>query len=164
MWNRVFFSKIISLFWSIKRAISRFEGSPTNSTSVTSHNSLERVCVCFCVSPWCIQHKMEDQNGSGKLSQGLRKVKPYLAILSLQFGYSGMYIITMVSFKHGMSHWILSVYRHVVAAIIIVPFALVLERYISLSHSLSLSLSVFTSYVCLSLSSYPISSSFCCSY
>lgn len=79
---------------------------------------------------------MEDQNGSGKLSQGLRKVKPYLAILSLQFGYSGMYIITMVSFKHGMSHWILSVYRHVVAAIIIVPFALVLERYISLSHFL----------------------------
>ena len=117
----------------------------------------------FCVSPWCA-YEMEEQNGSGKLSQGLRKVKPYLAILSLQFGYSGMYIITMVSFKHGMSHWILSVYRHVVAAIIIVPFALVLERYISLSHSLSLSLSVFTSYVCLSLSSYPISSSFCCSY
>ncbi|XP_027942420.1 WAT1-related protein At4g08300 [Vigna unguiculata] len=71
---------------------------------------------------------MEDQNGGGKMSQGLRKLKPYLAILSLQFGYSGMYIITMVSFKHGMSHWILSVYRHVVAAIIIVPFALVLER------------------------------------
>ncbi|RDX71874.1 WAT1-related protein [Mucuna pruriens] len=71
---------------------------------------------------------MEDQNGSSKFSQKLRKVKPYLAILSLQFGYSGMYIITMVSFKHGMSHWILSVYRHVVAAIIIVPFALVLER------------------------------------
>ncbi|XP_027354153.1 WAT1-related protein At4g08300-like [Abrus precatorius] len=71
---------------------------------------------------------MEDQNASGKLSKGLRKVKPYLAILSLQFGYSGMYIITMVSFKHGMSHWILSVYRHVVAAVIIVPFALVLER------------------------------------
>ncbi|BAT78627.1 hypothetical protein VIGAN_02133000 [Vigna angularis var. angularis] len=71
---------------------------------------------------------MEDQNGGAKMSQGLRKLKPYLAILSLQFGYSGMYIITMVSFKHGMSHWILSVYRHVVAAIIIVPFALVLER------------------------------------
>lgn len=167
MWNRVFFSKIISLFWSIKRAISRFEGSPTNSTSVTSHNSLERVCVCFCVSPWCIQHKMEDQNGSGKLSQGLRKVKPYLAILSLQFGYSGMYIITMVSFKHGMSHWILSVYRHVVAAIIIVPFALVLERFISLylSFSFSSSFSVYITCVCVSLSlfHYPISSSFCCS-
>jgi len=83
------------------------------------------------------EEKMEDQNGGGKLSQGLRKLKPYLAILSLQFGYSGMYIITMVSFKHGMSHWILSVYRHVVAAIIIVPFALVLERYLSFSLHLS---------------------------
>ncbi|KAK2388168.1 nodulin MtN21 /EamA transporter family protein [Trifolium repens] len=73
---------------------------------------------------------MEDQNVNSKLSNGVlfRKLKPYLAILSLQFGYSGMYIITMVSFKHGMSHWILSVYRHVVAAIIITPFALVLER------------------------------------
>ncbi|XP_061363748.1 WAT1-related protein At4g08300-like [Gastrolobium bilobum] len=71
---------------------------------------------------------MEDQNVSGKLSKGLRKLKPYLAMVSLQFGYSGMYVITMVSFKHGMSHWILSVYRHVVAALLITPFALVLER------------------------------------
>lgn len=82
---------------------------------------------------------MEDQNANGKLNKGalLRKIKPYLAILSLQFGYSGMYIITMVSFKHGMSHWILSVYRHVVAAIIITPFALVLERYLPRSFSSS---------------------------
>ncbi|KAI5407808.1 WAT1-related protein At4g08300 [Lathyrus oleraceus] len=73
---------------------------------------------------------MEDQNAVDKVNNGslLRKMKPYLAILSLQFGYSGMYIITMVSFKHGMSHWILSVYRHIVAAIIIIPFALVLDR------------------------------------
>ncbi|OIV97933.1 hypothetical protein TanjilG_12690 [Lupinus angustifolius] len=71
---------------------------------------------------------MEEQNGSGKFSTGLHKLKPYLGMVSLQFGYSGMYIITMVSFKHGMSHWILSVYRHVIAAILIIPFALVLER------------------------------------
>ncbi|XP_028774980.1 WAT1-related protein At4g08300-like [Neltuma alba] len=62
------------------------------------------------------------------MSEVMRKVKPYLAIISLQFGYSGMYVITMVSFKHGMSHWVLSVYRHVVALLIIAPFALVLER------------------------------------
>ncbi|KAE9603916.1 hypothetical protein Lalb_Chr11g0065831 [Lupinus albus] len=71
---------------------------------------------------------MEEQNGSGKFSTGFSKLKPYLAMVSLQFGYSGMYIITMVSFKHGMSHWILSVYRHVIAAVLIIPFALVLER------------------------------------
>ncbi|KAI9200735.1 hypothetical protein LWI28_012527 [Acer negundo] len=58
----------------------------------------------------------------------MNKVKPYLAMVSLQFGYAGMYIITMVSLKHGMSHYILAVYRHVVATLIISPFALVLER------------------------------------
>ncbi|KAE9595918.1 putative EamA domain-containing protein [Lupinus albus] len=69
----------------------------------------------------------EDQNGGDRLSM-FHKVKPYLAMVSLQFGYAGMYIITMISFKHGMSHWILSVYRHVVATLIMAPFALVLER------------------------------------
>ena len=50
-------------------------------------------------------------------------------MVSLQFGYAGMYIISMVSFKHGMSHFVLSVYRHVVALCVIAPFALVLERF-----------------------------------
>ncbi|KAL1337260.1 hypothetical protein HN51_031924 [Arachis hypogaea] len=68
---------------------------------------------------------MEEQNGMGKL---LKKLKPYLAMVSLQFGYSGMYVITMVSFKHGMSHWVLSVYRHVIATLIMLPFAFFLER------------------------------------
>ncbi|KAK1554988.1 hypothetical protein Q3G72_020068 [Acer saccharum] len=65
---------------------------------------------------------------TGMLCLTMNKVKPYLAMVSLQFGYAGMYIITMVSLKHGMSHYILAVYRHVVATLIISPFALVLER------------------------------------
>ncbi|KAF3445672.1 hypothetical protein FNV43_RR10848 [Rhamnella rubrinervis] len=71
-----------------------------------------------------------DQNSTtgGTFSKVANRLKPYLAMVSLQFGYSGMYIISMVSFKHGMSHYVLSVYRHVVAFIIIAPFALVLER------------------------------------
>ncbi|KAM6543401.1 hypothetical protein CsatB_007848 [Cannabis sativa] len=64
----------------------------------------------------------------GKITEALRKMKPYLAMVSLQFGYAGMYIISMVSFKHGMSHFVLSVYRHVVAFVLIAPFAFVLER------------------------------------
>ncbi|KAJ6685426.1 WAT1-RELATED PROTEIN [Salix purpurea] len=71
---------------------------------------------------------MGSQNPWEKLCQGLKKVKPYLAMVSLQFGYAGMYIITMVSLKHGMSHYILAVYRHVVATLVIAPFAFVLER------------------------------------
>ncbi|KAI9097793.1 hypothetical protein K1719_025564 [Acacia pycnantha] len=62
------------------------------------------------------------------MSEVMHKLKPYLAIISLQFGYAGMYIITMVSFKHGMNHWVLSVYRHIIALVILAPFAFVLER------------------------------------
>ncbi|KAK8476603.1 hypothetical protein V6N11_057790 [Hibiscus sabdariffa] len=58
----------------------------------------------------------------------LNKLKPYLAMVSLQFGYAGMYIVSMVCLKHGMSNFILATYRHVVATIVVAPFAFVLER------------------------------------
>ncbi|XP_065880325.1 WAT1-related protein At1g21890-like [Euphorbia lathyris] len=72
---------------------------------------------------------MGDQNSiCRKVSEKIIKAKPFLAMVSLQFGYAGMYIITMVTLKHGMSHYILGVYRHVVATLVIAPFAFVLER------------------------------------
>ncbi|KAG2709042.1 hypothetical protein I3760_05G220600 [Carya illinoinensis] len=71
---------------------------------------------------------MGDQREGGMTCQALKKAKPFLAIVSLQFGYSGMYIISMISLKRGMSHYILATYRHVVATIVIAPFAIVLER------------------------------------
>lgn len=61
-------------------------------------------------------------------SQVLNKVKPYLAMVSLQFGYAGMYIISLISLKRGMSHYVLAVYRHAVAVLVIAPFAIVLDR------------------------------------
>ncbi|KAI8004598.1 WAT1-related protein [Camellia lanceoleosa] len=70
----------------------------------------------------------QKQSSWGMLSLIFTKVKPYLAMVSLQFGYAGMYIITMVSLKRGMSNFILVVYRHAVATLVIAPFALVLER------------------------------------
>ncbi|KAJ8762968.1 hypothetical protein K2173_023097 [Erythroxylum novogranatense] len=70
----------------------------------------------------------ENRSPCERLCLSLKTIKPYVAIISLQFGYAGMYIVTMVSFKHGMSHYVLSVYRHVAATLIIAPFALVLER------------------------------------
>ncbi|WVY90672.1 hypothetical protein V8G54_036186 [Vigna mungo] len=98
----------------VKYVIHKLTSEP-NSSLV----SLRKSSVCC---------KMEDQNGSSGFGKGFRKAKPYLAMVSLQFGYSGMYIITMVSFKHGMSHWVLSVYRHIVATLIMAPFAFFLER------------------------------------
>jgi hypothetical protein len=57
-------------------------------------------------------------------------------MISLQFGYAGMYIVSMVSLKRGMSHYVLATYRHVVATIVIAPFAILLERSLSLSCAL----------------------------
>ncbi|KAE9599733.1 hypothetical protein Lal_00045674 [Lupinus albus] len=57
-----------------------------------------------------------------------QKCKPYIAMISLQFGYAGMNIITKVSLNRGMSHYVLVVYRHAFATAAIAPFALVLER------------------------------------
>ncbi|KAI4382934.1 hypothetical protein MLD38_008828 [Melastoma candidum] len=62
------------------------------------------------------------------LNNFLEGAKPYFAMISLQFGYAGMNIITKVSLNHGMSHYVLVVYRHAFATAVIAPFALVFER------------------------------------
>ncbi|KAG6423155.1 hypothetical protein SASPL_113543 [Salvia splendens] len=54
--------------------------------------------------------------------------KPYIAMISLQFGYAGMNIITKISLNGGMSHYVLVVYRHAIATAVIAPFAFFFER------------------------------------
>ncbi|CAN4118676.1 unnamed protein product [Withania somnifera] len=49
-------------------------------------------------------------------------------MISLQFGYAGMNIITKVSLNRGMSHYVLVVYRNAFATAVIAPFAFLLER------------------------------------
>ncbi|KAI4302478.1 hypothetical protein MLD38_038217 [Melastoma candidum] len=62
------------------------------------------------------------------LSSFLEGSKPYFAMISLQFGYAGMNIITKVSLNQGMSHYVLVVYRHAIATAVIAPFAFFFER------------------------------------
>ncbi|GAV85645.1 EamA domain-containing protein [Cephalotus follicularis] len=62
------------------------------------------------------------------LGNVLQRCKPYIAMISLQFGYAGMNIITKVSLNRGMSHYVLVVYRHAFATAVIAPFALAFER------------------------------------
>ncbi|KAK4422609.1 WAT1-related protein [Sesamum alatum] len=61
-------------------------------------------------------------------SKFLRKAKPYVAVILLQFGSTGSAIIAKSALNHGMSHYTFSVYRNVVATLVMAPFALVLER------------------------------------
>ncbi|KAJ1404535.1 EamA domain [Sesbania bispinosa] len=66
--------------------------------------------------------------GDGFCGGFFQRCKPYIAMISLQFGFAGMNIITKVSLNRGMSHYVLVVYRHAFATAAIAPFALVLER------------------------------------
>ncbi|XP_057853594.2 WAT1-related protein At5g07050 isoform X1 [Cryptomeria japonica] len=56
------------------------------------------------------------------------KARPYIAMTSLQFGYAGMAILTKISLNNGMSHYVLVVYRHIVATLVLAPFAFFIER------------------------------------
>ncbi|TVU30746.1 hypothetical protein EJB05_22383 [Eragrostis curvula] len=57
-----------------------------------------------------------------------RKVMPFMAMIFLQFGYAGLFLISVASLRQGMSHYVLVVYRNGVAAIVMAPFALWFER------------------------------------
>ncbi|KAK9129056.1 hypothetical protein Syun_017853 [Stephania yunnanensis] len=71
------------------------------------------------------------------------KCKPYIAMISLQFGYAGMNIITKVSLNRGMSHYVLVVYRHAFATCAIAPFAFFLERKLQPKMTFRLFLQLF---------------------
>ncbi|XVF39367.1 hypothetical protein PTKIN_Ptkin01aG0029100 [Pterospermum kingtungense] len=64
----------------------------------------------------------------GEIITSFSKAKPYFLMIFLQFGSAGMYIISMVTLNHGMNRYVLVVYRNAIAALVLAPFALVLER------------------------------------
>ncbi|XP_078446678.1 nodulin MtN21 /EamA-like transporter family protein [Wolffia australiana] len=71
------------------------------------------------------------------------RLKPYMLMISLQFGYAGMNIITKKSLNGGMSHYVLVVYRHAFATLSIAPFALVLDREVRPKMTLIVFLHIF---------------------
>ncbi|XP_062154166.1 WAT1-related protein At2g39510-like [Alnus glutinosa] len=56
------------------------------------------------------------------------RMKLYLAVILLQFGYAGMAIIAKFALNRGMSHFVLIAYRMAIASLVIAPFAFVFER------------------------------------
>lgn len=60
------------------------------------------------------------------------KARPFMAIVFIQFLYALMSIVAKIALNQGMSPHVLVAYRMAVAAALITPFALVLERYLLL--------------------------------
>ncbi|PSS19921.1 WAT1-related protein [Actinidia chinensis var. chinensis] len=71
---------------------------------------------------------MGEETPCGMMQLGFKKAKPYLLMVGLQCGAAGMYIISEVTLKQGMSRFVLIVYRNAIAALTIAPFAFFLER------------------------------------
>ncbi|KAK8692232.1 hypothetical protein V6N13_075705 [Hibiscus sabdariffa] len=87
---------------------------------------------------------MSGQLSNGPLSANFSKAKPYLLMIFLQFGSAGMYIISMVTLNQGMNRYVLVVYRNAIAALVLAPFALVLERKTRPKMTFSIFLQIMT--------------------
>ncbi|XP_023904753.1 WAT1-related protein At2g39510 [Quercus suber] len=61
-------------------------------------------------------------------TQLYKNVKPYFLVIILQFGYAGMSIIGKYALNKGMSEHVFIAYQHAIAAVVIAPFAIVLDR------------------------------------
>ncbi|XP_057771333.1 WAT1-related protein At4g08300-like [Salvia miltiorrhiza] len=54
--------------------------------------------------------------------------KPHMLMVLAQIAYTFMYIITEASFNHGMNPSVYVTYRHIVAGLVMLPFAYFMER------------------------------------
>ncbi|OWM72248.1 hypothetical protein CDL15_Pgr018133 [Punica granatum] len=55
---------------------------------------------------------------------------PHVAMLLVQLSYSGSNILMKVACERGLNQFIFVAYRHMIASLLLCPFAYVLERYI----------------------------------
>jgi len=59
----------------------------------------------------------------------MKKALPFILMVLLQIGYAGMDILTKDVLNKGMSIYVLSVYRHGVATVVMAPFAFYFDKY-----------------------------------
>ncbi|XP_076940321.1 WAT1-related protein At2g37460-like [Bidens hawaiensis] len=63
-----------------------------------------------------------------KITEMFRQSLPFILVIFLQVGYSGMDIISKVALNDGMNSYVFAVYRHALATIVMAPFAILLDR------------------------------------
>ncbi|KAK0575565.1 hypothetical protein LWI29_002819 [Acer saccharum] len=90
------------------------------------------------------ENNNKNNSSSSKCMAGFEKLKPYVLMVFLQFGAAGMYIISMETLNHGMNRYVLIVYRNAIAALVLAPFALLLERKIRPKMTFTVFLQIMT--------------------
>ncbi|XP_042005011.1 WAT1-related protein At2g39510-like [Salvia splendens] len=76
-------------------------------------------------------------------SKLVRELRAYLGAILLQFGYAGLGIIAKLALNKGMSNYTFAIYRNLVAAAAVAPFAFALERKTRPRMTLSIFIKIF---------------------
>ncbi|XP_041025934.1 WAT1-related protein At2g37460-like [Juglans microcarpa x Juglans regia] len=75
------------------------------------------------------------------------RMKPFHAVIFLQFGFAGMDVLSKATLNQGMGNYVLVVYRHVVAFVVITPFPVFQDKKVRPT----ITLAIFTKLIVLSL-------------
>lgn len=60
--------------------------------------------------------------------------KPYVIAIVVQLIYAGMFVVSKAAFNHGINTYVFIFYRQAAASLLLLPIALVLERYYTLPY------------------------------
>lgn len=85
---------------------------------------------------------------AGDKQKLFNRLKPFIGVVFLQFGYAGMDVLSKAALNKGMSNYVFVVYRHVFAFVVTAPFALILEKYFFSLPYMCVCLIVWTWYWC----------------
>ena len=70
----------------------------------------------------------ETNNMEVHSSKWFHRAKPFLGVVFIQSGYAGMDVLSKAALNRGMSNYVLVVYRHAVAFVVMAPFAIILDK------------------------------------
>lgn len=56
------------------------------------------------------------------------RARPFIGVVFMQVGFAGMDVLCKAALNKGMSNYVLVVYRHAVATIVMAPFAAILDK------------------------------------
>lgn len=64
-----------------------------------------------------------------KLHNLFNRARPFIGVIFLQVGLAGMDVLSKAALNQGMSNYVLVVYRHAVATLVMTPFAAFLDKF-----------------------------------
>lgn len=78
-----------------------------------------------------------------RLQEQMKRLKAYVGVIMIQFGFAGQGILAKTALNQGMNHFTFSVFRNGIAALVFAPFAIFHERKVRPSMTISIFFKIF---------------------